>query len=64
MEDSDVFTVFLNVETKKLIIYNARSKQTEIFTGVEGDGLIPIISCQYSGKHYGYAETYPMLDVQ
>lgn len=34
---NDVFTVFLNPETKKLIIYNARSKQSEIFTDVEGE---------------------------
>ena len=55
----------LILATKKLIIYNVRSKQTEIFTGVEGDGLVPIILCQYSGgKRYRYAEAYPKLDVQ
>ena len=36
VEDNDVFIVFLNLETKKLTIYNVRSKQTEIFTGIEG----------------------------
>lgn len=35
VEDNDVFIVFLNLETKKLTIYNVRSKQTEIFTGIE-----------------------------
>ena len=36
VEDNDVFIVFLNLETQKLTIYNVRSKQTEIFTGIEG----------------------------
>ena len=35
VEDNDVFIVFLNLETQKLTIYNVRSKQTEIFTGIE-----------------------------
>jgi len=37
VQHNDVFTVFLNPETRKLIIYNAHSKQSEIFTGVEGE---------------------------
>ena len=36
VEDNDVFTVFLNLRTKKLIIFNVRSKQSESFTEVEG----------------------------
>ena len=36
VEDNDVFIVFLNLEIQKLTIYNVRSKQTEIFTGIEG----------------------------
>ena len=44
VQDNDVFRVFLNFETKKLIIYNARSKQSEVFTGVEGEQLHPVIS--------------------
>ena len=35
VEDNDVFTVFLNLQTKKLTIYNVRSKQTETFTGIK-----------------------------
>ena len=49
VKEKDVFTLFLNFETKKLIIYNQRSKQTEIFNGVQGNGLFPIISCQFNG---------------
>lgn len=37
VKENDVFTVFLNPETRKLIIYNASSKRSEIFTGVEGE---------------------------
>ena len=37
VQDNDVFTVFLNPETRELIIYNTRSKQSEIFKGVEGE---------------------------
>lgn len=39
----DVFTVFLNLNTRKLIIYNIRSKQTELFTEVKGE-VFPVIS--------------------
>ena len=49
VKEKDVFTLFLNFKTKKLIIYNQRSKQTEIFNGVQGNGLFPIISCQFNG---------------
>ena len=44
VKDNDVFRVFLNFETKKLTIYNARSKQAELFTGVEGERLHAVIS--------------------
>ena len=44
VQDNDEFRVFLNFKTKKLIIYNARSKQSEVFTGVEGKQLHPVIS--------------------
>ena len=37
VKDNDVFTVFLNPETSTLIVYNARSKQSETITGVEGE---------------------------
>ena len=52
VQDNDVFTVFLNFETKKLIIYNARSKQAELFTGVEGKQLFPVISLSNPKSHY------------
>ena len=42
VENNDVFIVFLNLESKKLTIYNVRSKQTEIFAGIEGDNFSPI----------------------
>ena len=65
VQDNDVFTVFLNIETKKLIIYNGRSKQTEVFTGVEGNELVPVISCESNqAYYYGYEEDYPSLEVQ
>jgi len=44
VQDNDVFTVFLNFETKILIINNVRSKQAELFTGVTGEQLFPVIS--------------------
>ena len=42
VENNDVFIVFLNLKSKKLTIYNVRSKQTEIFAGIEGDNFSPI----------------------
>ena len=45
VQNNDVFTVFLNLETKKLILYNDRSKQTEVFTDVKSakeKTLIPL----------------------
>ena len=49
VENNDVFIVFLNLESKKLTIYNVRSKQTEIFAGIEGDNFSPIIRCDVLG---------------
>ena len=45
----DIFSCYLNYDTKKLIIYNQRSKQSEIFTDVEGERIAPIVvpSCSY-----------------
>ncbi|XP_015773562.1 PREDICTED: tripartite motif-containing protein 45-like [Acropora digitifera] len=45
----DIFSCYLNYDTKKLIIYNQRSKQSEIFTDVEGEIIAPIVvpSCSY-----------------
>ena len=45
VENNDVFIVFLNLEPKKLTMYNVRSKQTEIFAGIEGDNFSPIFRC-------------------
>lgn len=39
VQGKDIFTVFLNLESKKLIIYNNRSKEADVFTGVEGRQL-------------------------
>jgi len=45
LRSGDVFSVYLNFDTKKLVIYNTRSKQTEVFTDAfEGDKVVPIIS--------------------
>ena len=43
VQDNDVFTVFLNLNTKKLIVYNIRSKQAELFTEVEGEQMLLLI---------------------
>ena len=43
--NGDVFSVYLNFDTKKLVIYNTRSKKSEVFTdAVGGDKVVPIIS--------------------
>lgn len=45
LRHGDVFSVYLNFDTKKLVIYNARSKQSEVFTDAfEGDKVVPIFS--------------------
>ena len=63
VENNDVFIVFLNLESKKLTIYNVRSKQTEIFAGIEGDNFSPIIRCDMWQLRYG-DEQYPRLALQ
>ena len=66
----DIFTCYLNCDTKKLIIYNQRSKQSEIFTGVEGQRILPIVqpvlhyqSDEASKIHPLYAVTVFTLDI-
>ena len=45
LHNGDVLSVYLNFDTKKLVIYNARSKQTEVFTDAfVGDKVVPIMS--------------------
>ena len=64
VEDNDVFIVFLNLESKKLTIYNVRSKQTEIFVGInKGGKLSPIIRCDMWQLRYGDKQ-YPRLALQ
>ena len=63
VEDNDVFIVFLNLESKKLTIYNVRNKQTEIFAEIEGYNLSPIIGCDMWQLGYG-DERYPRLALQ
>ena len=45
----DILTCYLNCDTKKLIIYNQRSKQSEIFSNVEGGRILPVV---YPELHY------------
>lgn len=49
VKNGDIFSCYLNCNTKKFIIYNQRSKQSEIFTDVEGDSISPIVdpACDY-----------------
>ena len=35
-QDGDVFVLFLNMDTKKLIIQNLRTSETELFEGIQG----------------------------
>ena len=49
----DIFTCYLNCDTKKLIIYNQRSKQSEIFTNVEGRRIVPV----HPDLHYQLGES-------
>ena len=45
LHNGDVFSVFLNFDTKKLVIYNTQSKKSEVFTdAVGGDKVVPLIS--------------------
>ena len=59
VQNNDVFTVYLNLVTKKLIIYNDRSRQYEIFTGVQGNGgsILCIASCEVI-HHNMYGNKY------
>ena len=52
VQAGDIFSLYLNCDTKKLIVYNHRSKETEIFTDVNGGVIRPIISpsCGYRGE--------------
>ena len=66
VQDNDVFTVFLNIETKKLIIYNVRNKQAEMFTGVQGEQLCPVFfpsnpTIEYEGDSGVYYQTHLSL---
>ena len=63
VENNDVFIVFLNLETKKLIIYNVRSKQSEIFTGIER-GVYPVSRCEPRLTDYGVQSPRPQLALQ
>ena len=63
VENNDVFIVFLNLESKKLTIYNVRSKQTEIFAGIEGDNFSPIVRCNVWGIKF-VGMLYPGLALQ
>ena len=49
----DIFTCYLNCDTKKLIIYNQQSKQSEIFTNVEGGRIVPVVRPE---PHYQLGE--------
>ena len=54
-QHGDIFSVYLNRDTKKLLIYNQRSKQVEVFTDVQGEKVRPIISPYLSGvQGYGF----------
>ena len=45
LHNGDVFSVFLDFDTKKLVIYNTRSKKSEVFTDAVGrDKVVPLIS--------------------
>ena len=44
VQDKDIFTVFLDLDARTPIVYNARSKQAELFTGVQGKQFSPLIS--------------------
>ena len=63
VENNDVFIVFLDLESKKLTIYNVRSKQTEIFVGIEGDSFSPIIR-RFVLEPMKLDELYPEVALQ
>ena len=64
VENNDVFIVFLNLESKKLTIYNVRSEQTEIFVGIEGDNFSPIIQRRFVLESMKLDELYPEVALQ
>ena len=43
VQNKDIFTVFLNLERRKLIVYSTRSKEAELFAEVEGTQVVPLI---------------------
>ena len=43
LQRGDIFSIYLNYNTSKLLIYSHRLRETEFFTGVEGD-VYPMIS--------------------
>ena len=43
VQNKDIFTVFLNLKRRRLIVYSTRSKEAELFTGVKGKQLSPLI---------------------
>ena len=61
LQDGDIFSVFLNYDTSKLVIYNHQSNQSEVFTGVEGEKVRPIIS--HYLKHTGVQRSGFILDI-
>lgn len=63
VQNKDIFTIFLNFDTRKLIVYNARSKQAELFTEVEGNPLSPLISPSTEDS-LRPSKMYLTLDVQ
>ena len=62
VEDNDVFIVFLNLEIQKLTIYNVRSKQTEIFTGIEG-GVSSITRSEFPSAWGGKGPSRTLFDI-
>ena len=63
VQDKDIFTVFLNLNARKLIVYSARSKQAELFTGIEGKQFSPLISPSLE-DFWRSGNMYLTLDVQ
>ena len=59
VHSGDIFFCYLNGDTKKLIIYNQRSKQSEIFTDVEGGRIFPIVNPVLSYQRDEPSNKYP-----
>ena len=62
VEDNDVFIVFLNLEIQKLTIYNVRSKQSEIFTGIKG-GVSSITRSESPSAWGGKGPSISLFDI-